>query len=501
MTLVEMLEKQSREIPDQVAVIFQEATFTYGQLNGIVNQLAGSLLNRGLKAGDRVCLMLPRVPELVITFLAVAKARGVVVPVNFEDPGQQTLALLQRLAPRFLVVHTSLLDLTIRSLPPGGRTTLIVVGHTGAAPGVPWEEVLRGESAANPGLPVAEDEVVYLNYTSGTTGKPKGAITTHAHLYWNTRASVETLGLTREDVHLCLFAPFAHPHELFARSLYLGGSMVLLDSIRPRAIAKSIMDHRVTCFMGLVPFFLMLMEMARLRIFDLSSLRIPESGGMHTRVELIREFDRTMGVPILPVWGSTETAGIAIATTPGDKRAYGSVGKPCRYYEVKIVSEDGKELPPDEVGELVFRGPGVVSGYYETDAAAGQNSFRDGWYYSSDLARRDADGNVYFTDRKSGMLKVAGHRVFPLEIELTLLRHPAVKEAAVIGIKDAMRGEVPKAFVVLHDSEETDKKDLMQFCQLNLAHYKVPKMLEYRDALPKIGSGKINKKALLAEEV
>jgi long-chain acyl-CoA synthetase len=499
MNLVDMLEKQAREIPDQVALIYRDGTLTYDQLNREVNRMAGALLNAGLKPGDLGCFMLPRAPELVITFLALAKARGVAVPVNFEDPGPQIQALIQRLAPRFLVVHSSLLDLAVQALPPDGRTTLIVVGHSGAAPGVAWDEFLRGASAADPGLPVNEDEVVYLNYTSGTTGQPKGAITTHAHLYWNTRASVETLGMTREDVHLCLFAPFAHPHELFARPLFLGGSTVLVDSIRPRTIAKSIMDHRVTCFMGLVPFFSMLMDIARLRIFDLSSLKILESGGMHTRVELIREVERTMGVPILPVWGSTETAGIAIATPPGGKRAYGSVGKPCRYYEVKIASEDGQELPPQEVGELAFRGPGVVSGYYETNAT-GQNNFRDGWYYSGDLARRDADGNFYFIDRKSGMLKVAGHRVFPLEIELTLQRHPAVKEAAVIAVKDDMRGEVPKAFVVLEESEQTDKKDLLQFCMANLAQYKMPKIIEYRDALPKIGSGKINKKALVAEE-
>jgi long-chain acyl-CoA synthetase len=494
-----MLEKQAREIPDQVAVIYREGTLTYSQLNGIVNQLAGALLNRGLQAGDLVCFMLPRVPELVITFLAVAKARGVVVPVNFEDPSPQTQALLHRLAPRFMVVHTSLLDLAVRVLPPDGRIHLIVVGHPGTAPGSAWEEFLRGESAANPGLPVAEDEVVYLNYTSGVTGRPKGALTTHAHLYWNTRASVETLKLTREDIHLCMFAPFAHPHELFARPLYLGGVMVLLDNIRPRAIAGSIMEHLVTCFMGLVPFYFMLMEMAHSRIFDLSSLRIPESGGMHTRVELIQEFEQTVGVPIVPVWGSTETAGIAIAASLDGNRAYGSVGQPCRHYDVKIIAEDGKESPPQEVGELVFRGPGVVSSYFESDAN-NQNAFRDGWYYSGDLARRDDDGNIYFIERKSGMLKVAGHRVFPLEIELTLLRHPAVKEAAVIAVKDDMRGEVPKAFVVLKEPEETDKKDLMQFCQANLAHYKMPKIIEYLDTLPKIGSGKINKKALVAEE-
>jgi long-chain acyl-CoA synthetase len=499
MTLVEMLEKQAREIPEQVAVIFREETLNYRQLNSVVNRVAGALLHRGLEPGDLVCFMLPRVPELVIAFLAVAKTRGLIVPVNFEEPAPQTMTLLHRLRPRFLVVHTSFLDLAVRSLPPDSRTALIVVGPSGAGPGVPWDELLRGVSDANPGLPVREDEVVYLNYTSGTTGQPKGALTTHAQLYWNTRASVETLGLTREDVHLCLFAPFAHPHELFARPLYLGGAMVLVDTIRPRTIARSIMDHRVTCFMGLVPFFFMLMEMARSRIFDLSSLRIPESGGMHTRVELIREFERTMGVPILPVWGSTETTGIAIATRTGEPRTYGSVGRPCQYYEVKIVSESGQELPPQEVGEMIFRGPGVVNGYFESDADY-QNCFRDGWYYSGDLGRRDEDGNFYFVERSTGMLKVAGHRVFPLEIEVTLLRHPAVKEAAVIAVNDAMRGEVPKAFVVLKDSMDLDKKDLMQFCQENLAHYKLPKIIEYRDSLPKIGSGKINKKALMGEE-
>jgi long-chain acyl-CoA synthetase len=500
MTLVEMLEKQAREIPDQVAVISREGTLTYSQLNSIVNQLAGALLNRGLNPGDLVYFMLPRVPELVITFLAVAKARGVVAPINFEFPALQIMDLLQRTNPRFLAVHSSVLDLAVRSLLPDSRTTLIVVGHSGAAPGVHWEELFRGETGANPGLSVGEHDLVYLNYTSGATGKPKGALTTHAHLYWNTRASVETLQLTREDIHLCLFAPFAHPHELFARPLYLGGTLVLLDNIRPKAIAKSLMDYRVTCFMGLVPFYVTLLEVARSGQFDFSSLRVPESGGMHTRWELVQEFEETVGVPIVPVWGSTETTGIAIATHPGSRQAYGSMGQPCRHYEVKIVSEHGKELPPEEVGELAFRGPGVVSGYFEANAN-GQDFFRDGWFYSGDLARRDADGNFYFVERKSGMLKVAGHRVFPLEIELALLQHPAIKEAAVIGIKDDLRGEVPKAFVVLKDSVPPDKKDLMQCCQEHLAHFKIPKIIEYRDTLPKIGSGKIDKKALQAEEI
>jgi long-chain acyl-CoA synthetase len=149
---------------------------------------------------------------------------------------------------------------------------------------------------------------------------------------------------------------------------------------------------------------------------------------------------------------------------------------------------------------MIFRGPGVVSGYLEADAKA-QDFFRDGWFYSGDLARRDAQGNFFFIERKSGMLKVAGHRVFPLEIELVLMKHPAVKEVAVIGVKDGLRGEVPKAIVVLKDSVPLDKKDLIQCCQEHLASFKIPKIFEYRDSLPKIGSGKINKKALQAEDI
>jgi long-chain acyl-CoA synthetase len=500
MTLVEMLEKQAKENSEQVAIIFREGTLTYSQLNDVVNQLAGALLNRGLNQGDVVCFMLPRVPELVITFLATAKARGLTAPINYDFPILHIMETLHRLSPRFLVVHSSVLDLAVRSLPPDSRTTLIVVGQAVASPWVHWEDLIRAEIDTNPGLAVGEHDLVYLNYTSGSTGRSKGALTTHAHLYWNTRAAVETLELTREDVHLCLFAPFAHPHELFARPLYLGGAMVLLDNIRPKAIAKCVMDHCVTCFMGLVPFYFTLLEVARSGQFDLSSLRIPESGGMHTPWELVQEFEQTIGVPIVAVWGSTETTGIALANLPGSRKAYGSMGQPCRYYEVKIVSERGEELPPDEVGEMIFRGPGVVSGYLEADAKA-QDFFRDGWFYSGDLARRDAQGNFFFIERKSGMLKVAGHRVFPLEIELVLMKHPAVKEVAVIGVKDGLRGEVPKAIVVLKDSVPLDKKDLIQCCQEHLASFKIPKIFEYRDSLPKIGSGKINKKALQAEDI
>lgn len=497
MTLVEMLEKNARNIPDKVAIIHHDLRITYGELNSQVNRLAHALLNLGLKKEDRICLMLPRIPELVITFLAAAKAQGIVVPINFELNSREITALLENLSPRFLILHESFLDLAKKTLPQDLKFSVIVVGNECDDNFYRWHDILKDRNQHNLSLEIKEDDVVYLNYTSGTSGDPKGAITTHSNILWNTLASIETLKLTPDDIHLCMFAPFAHPHELFARPLYLGGTFVLLETIRPKSIAKSISENEVTCLMAIAPILMTLLEIARSGQYDLSSLRIPESGGMHTRVELIKQFEQRFGVPILPVWGSTETTGIAIANSPDKGVVYGSVGRPCKSYEVKIVGEDGNELPPHKIGDLIFRGPAVVSGYYNN--SGNPDSFKNGWYLSGDLAKKDEEGNFYFVERKSGMLKVAGLQVYPLEIELTLSRHPAIKEAAVIGVEDNLRGEVPKAIVVLKNEHKLKEREIIQYCLDNMAHYKVPRVIEFREDLPKIGSGKINKKALKLE--
>lgn len=498
MTLVEMLERNARNIPDKVAILHQDLEITYGELNKRVNRLAHALLSLGLKQGDRVGFMLPRGPELVITFLAVAKARGLAAPINFELRISEIATLLDNLSPSFLIIAAAFADLTRQTLPRNAKIAVIVVGESDDRDAYLWEDLLKNPNTDNPSLEVKEDDAVYLNFTSGASGNPKAATTTHANIFWNTVASAETLELTSADVHLCLFAPFAHPHEFFARSLYLGGSCVLLETIRPKSIIKAIQDHEVTCFMAIAPIFLTLMEIARARPQDLSSLRVPESGGMHTRVEMIEQFRHMFGVPIYPVWGSTETTGIAIANSPNREIASGSVGKPCKFYEAKIVGQDGTELPPHQIGELIFRGPGVVKEYALRNGN-NREAFKNGWYFSGDLGKKDEAGNFYFIERKTGMLKVAGLQVYPLEIELALLRHPAVKEAAVIGIEDNLRGEVPKAVVVLRNDQKITERELLHYCLENMARYKAPKVIEFREELPKSGSGKINKKALMAE--
>jgi acyl-CoA synthetase (AMP-forming)/AMP-acid ligase II len=495
-SIISVLERHARKIPDKIAVIFHDTGITYGELNRTVNRLANSLIALGLKKGDRVGLMLPRVPELVISFLAIVKAQGIACPVNYEFPPEKARDIISALSPAFLIVDGSISDYAGRAV-QGSTISTIVTGDK-AGGSLSWNDLSSKGNSENPFRQEREDDTIYLNFTSGSTGNPKGAVTTFSNLYWNTCASIETLKMDHRDIHLCMFAPFAHPHEIFARSLYLGGTMVLVEKIYPKTLAENISNHGVTCIMGLAPMYENLLDLLARKTYDLSSLRIAESGGMHTRAELIERFKDKVGIPILSVWGSTETTGIAVANRPGEEMKLGSVGKPCPYYEVKIVDERGDELTSGEVGEMAFKGPAVVSGYCE-DKADEQNLLNDGWFMSGDLGRKDKDGNIYFVERKTGMMKVAGLKVYPLEIELALLEHPFIKEVAVISVRDRLRGEIPRAVIVTNNGEKLTKEEVISFCKTRLAHYKLPRSIEIRKSLPKIGSGKVNKRVLQME--
>ncbi len=497
MTLVEMLQQHAGSIPQKPAIVFRDNKLSYRELNDIVNRAANTLSALGIKPGDRVGLLLPRIPELVISFLAIAKVRAVAVPINFELTPKKIHPILNSTSPRCIIAHSFYLNLLRKSLPETLPIEIIAVADKGEKY-LPWDEIQQRSSVFNPGVEIKDEDVVYLNYTSGSTGNSKGAVTTHAHIYWNTLASVAALGLTSDDVHLCMFAPFAHPHEIIARPLYLGGTMVLLDKLYPKSLAEAISRHKISCMMGLAPMYENLLGVLEHRAYDLSSLRIPESGGMYTRPELIARFRKKLGVPIIPVWGSTETTGIALANRPAEHIPPGSLGKPCNTYRVKIVNEKDVTLPAGEVGEMIFKGPAVVQEYYEYTTGE-PGCFRNGWFYSGDLGRTDVDGNFYFVGRKSGMMKVAGLKVYPLEVELILMSHPAIKEAAVISSGDRLRGEVPRAIIVADNGGRLTEKEIMGFCKTRLAHYKLPKIVEIRASLPKTGSGKINKKALQKE--
>ena len=358
--------------------------------------------------------------------------------------------------------------------------------------GYSFDDILNRESDQAPDIKIKDKDVVYLNYTSGTTGLPKGVLTTHANIIWNTIATIDSFHLTHDDVHMCMFQVYAHPHELFARGLYLGGTSVLVDTIFPKTVAHSVTQHNVTSLMAVPYLFKSLIPLAESPDYDFSSLRIVEAGGMHSPPELVQTFEERFEKRYLPVWGSTETTGVAIANHPEEEYRSGSIGRSCINYDVRVVNSQGEELPDGEEGEMVIKGPAVMQGYFnlpsESDAV-----LRNDWYYTGDIVQRDKDGYLYFLGRRTGMMKIGGMRVYPLEIVEAISAHPAVDEVAVVAERDQMRGEKPKAFVVLKQDESLSGSELKGFLRSKLADYKIPRSIDFIRELPKAAGGKIIK--------
>lgn len=495
MTLLEMLQSSVERWPAKPAVIGDETLLSYGELFGQVGALAEWLVNFGLRKGERVALLLDKTPEAIVAYLGVNAAGGIVAPINCKLSEKEIQQAMDLVAPRVVIAATSQLVLLGRLRSGCIGESVIAVGADVVVGGTTWASITSRPVYHLPGIPVKEDDVSYLNFTSGSTGAPKAALATHGNIYWNTRASVECLDLTHDDIHLIMFPVFMHPHELLARPLYLGGTTVLVNGISPRAIADAIVQHKVTCLMAVASIYASLARYHRSHPFDMSSIRLAESGGMYVDRILAETFEAECGCVIRPVWGSTETTGIALANWMNAPVRRGASGKPCPYYEVRLVDEGGQDAQPGEIGEMFVKGPGVALGYYNNpvDSAA---HFRDGWFHTQDLFQMDADGYLYFVGRWSGMIKMAGRKVFPLEIENAIKTHPAVEDVVVVGIKDNTQGEVPKAVVVLRENCSVTRRDLRMHCSCQLAGHKVPRIIEFVREIPRTAGGKIDHRAL-----
>jgi len=487
MTLIEMLEKNNDLCPSKTAIIFNHETVSYSDLYRKSIALANFLVRNGFRKGERVGLLMQKSPEAIISFLGIANAGGIVFPIDYNQPEEHIQYLIDLTRPSALIVSSSLEKIFYKIRFKNTNLQVIMVGE-GRHP-ILWNDVVDVACLKGPTVVIEDSDPVYLNFTSGSTGMPKGAITTHENLFWNTKSVVESLGIDHEDIHLCGFPFFTHPHELFCRALYTGGTIVLTQDFLPSTVAKAVAAHKVTCLMAIS---LIYENLIRYEVSpeDLNSIRVAESAGMHVSSSLINKFREKFGISLTPGWGSTEASGLAFANLSGTGPREDSIGKPCPYYEVKILDESGNETGADETGEMVVRGMGVCSGYFENDTET-KKTFRGDWLFTGDLVRKNAEGYYFFVARKSRMIKVAGLKVYPGEIEEVLNEHPEVIESVVVKINDQALGEVPKAVVVLSKNARVGPEELRKFCAGKLAKYKVPKTIDVVDALPKAASGKI----------
>ena len=496
-TLADLLLRHAAAAPSRPAILCGGETLRYAELAESVLRLAGGLADLGLAKGERLAVFSRKTPAAITAFLAAAAAGGVFFPLDPNQPPAVTRDILTKLAPAVLCVAGEFWPLIETLYPAGPPFAVVLMDCPPQAGLLSMDDLCAGPYPARPLPEVGRDDPVYVNFTSGTTGAPKGAVTTLGNLLANTEASVTAFDLTPEDVHLCMMPVFVHPHETFMRPLLLGGAMVLCDRMAAKAVAVAAQGHKVTALMAVAAIYETLLRLPETAGNPLAGVRVAESGGMHVPAALAAGLAERYGVGILPVWGSTETAGVALAMRPGEPHTACCLGRPVPGYDVRLLREDGSEAEDGEPGELVVSGPGVCPGYF---GETSQPAFRlhGGRFRTGDLVRRDGDERYFFAGRQSMLLKVGGMKVFPVEIEEALRSHPDVAEVVVIPVADALRGEAAKAVVVPRPGRTLTVTELRHYLTTRLHRLKMPRSIEIRDALPRTPGGKIAWRALVS---
>jgi long-chain acyl-CoA synthetase len=486
-----------RRAPDAVAIHYRDSALSFAGLDERSGAFAAALAQRGVVRGDRVALYLQSVPEFVVGALAAWKLGAIVVSVNPMLKEREVRTLLEDCEPVALVTLESLweevareavADTSVRVVVTDGQVQELAREHAGQAP-------------PDPGL--GPDDIAFLTYTSGTTGPPKGAMNTHGNVVFSSQTYRDWVGVGGDDVILGA-APLFHITGLIAHvglSLLTGAALVLDYRFDAARALELIERHRVTVTTGAITVFIALMDAPEAGERDTSSLRTIVSGGAPIAPATVEAFDERFGVYIHNIYGLTETTSpshcVPIGTrAPVDPTSGAlSVGVPVYGTVVRVVGEDGRDVPAGEVGEIVTSGPQVVPGYWGRPEES-ERAIPGGALHTGDVGFMDADGWFYVVDRKKDQINAAGYKVWPREVEDVLYGHPAVREAAVVGIPDAYRGETVKAFVSLRPGERVDADELIAFCRERMAAYKYPRAVELVDELPRTASGKVLRRVL-----
>ncbi|TWP37884.1 long-chain-fatty-acid--CoA ligase [Leekyejoonella antrihumi] len=481
------LHRTAAANPEGVALRLGEATMTYAELQDAAGRLAGYLLAQGVQPGDRVALSQPNVPAFPVIFYGALQVGGVVVPMNPLFKPREVEYYLRDSAAKVMFGMSDAAE--------GARqagTPFVEVGADGL------EDLLREYEPATDLVDRDDSDTAVILYTSGTTGRPKGAELTHGALDKNQEVTARTLlELTANDVVMgCL--PLFHVFGLTCglnTSVAVGSTLTLIPRFDPRAALDTIAAHHVTVFEGVPTMYQAMLAAGEQHDADLSTLRVAVSGGSSMPVEVMRKFEERFDAVILEGYGLSETSPVASFNHPHAQRKPGSIGTPIEGVEMRLAQEDGGDSPAGEIGEIAIRGHLLMKGYWgRPDATA--EAIRDGWFFSGDLARVDADGYFFIVDRSKDLILRGGYNVYPREVEEVLYEHPDVVEAAVVGIPDDHYGEEIVAYVVRRPDTRVTERELQEFAKERLAAYKYPRTITFIDALPKGATGKILKREL-----
>jgi long-chain acyl-CoA synthetase len=477
--------------PEQPALRLEDTTINYRELNELTARLAAVLIERGLEPGDPVGVMLPNVPEFAIVYYAVLRAGGIVVPMNVLLKQREVAFYLGDSGARLIFAWHAFEDHARAGAEEVGAECIVVEPSAFSA--------LVATAEPMPGLVerAAQDTAIIL-YTSGTTGKPKGAELTHSNLTINADVSKELFSLSPDDAilgALPLFHAFGQTCALNT-AISSGASLTLIPRFDAGKALNAIERDRITVFEGVPTMYAALLHHPERERFDTGTLRACVSGGAALPVELLQGFEEAFDAVILEGYGLSETSPVACFNQPGKPRKAGSIGTPVEGVSMKLVDDKRQEVGAGAVGEIAIRGHNVMKGYWNRPEATAEAIDADGWFYSGDLARIDEDGCFFIVDRKKELIIRGGYNVYPREIEEVLYEHPAVREAAVIGIPHPDLGEEVGAAVSLKPGAQATESEIRDFVKSNVAAYKYPRQLWILDELPKGPTGKILKREI-----
>lgn len=467
--------------PLATALIFKNSKISYGELQKKVALFQKYFHSQGVQSGDNVGLFSKNSPEFIYSYFAITSLGAVVVPFNFLLAPRE-IAYIAQDARMKTIVTMQRLEL------PGMNLTQLVLPE--------FVPALEDEAVGK--LPKAveddEDRESVIIYTSGTTGFPKGAVLSHRNLISNAQAISEALLLTEKDNSLCalpMFHSFAWTVAVLA-SLLKGGIVTIVEAFMPKEVISTITEQGVTVVSGVPAMYNFYISLGSAQAFE--KVRLFVSGGAPLPVEVLNQFNAKIGKPIVEGYGLSEASPV-VAVNPLSRGKAGSIGVPVPRSEVKIIDARGNELPFKEVGELITRGPNVMKGYYNLPEVT-EKAIVNGWLHTGDLAYIDEEGYIFIVDRLKDLIIVGGLNVYPREVEEVIYQFSGIREAAVMGIPDWVRGEDICAFIALQEDAVFDKKAFMSFLQGNLANYKLPKEVIQLEALPKNATGKIMKREL-----
>ncbi len=496
-SLIDMFNMAAQQYAGEVSIIDQGVSYTFDELKNASDKCAVGLIEEGISKGDRVALYCINSVEFAIAYMGIVKAGGVVVPINLLQKASEIVYVMANAGVSGLIYHPAFQPNVDEILDELQNVKLSICVSSTTASSLQWDSLFNN----NGNLPAisidAANDLVAILYTSGTTGKPKGAMLTHRNLVSNTASVFKAMKWSTDEV-VILVLPMFHAFAAtvgMLTPLTHGCCFVPVAKFEPDHLLKNIEQTKSTVFLGVPSMYNVLLNTKADNIERFSSIKLCISGGASMPVDVMNRFEDKFSVPIYEGDGPTECSPVTCVNPVGGIRKVGTVGLPIPNVEMKILDERGLELPIGEIGEIAVRGDNVMKGYWQLPEATDESFFED-WFLTGDLGNEDEDGYFSILDRKKDMVIVNGMNVYPRIIEEVLYRLDAVLEAAVIGQLDKLHGEIPVAYIVLKEGFKAGSADIRSWCRQHLGSYEVPRKVVFMDALPKNGAGKIVKRVL-----